>query len=142
MFMRVVQADETPFNVLKEDKQCYIWLYCSGADSPDAALPDVKNIALYGYQNSRARSCPVAFLGNYDGYLQTDGYGAYDGLHRVSNVGCLAHARRKFMEAKKLQGKGKSDNALAKIQKLYGIESRLKGAPAKHRKAERQTDIG
>ncbi|WP_414486350.1 IS66 family transposase [Vibrio anguillarum] len=38
--------------------------------------------------------------------LQTDGYGVYDGLHLVTNVGCLAHARRKFMEAKKLQGKG------------------------------------
>ncbi|MFL7039384.1 IS66 family transposase [Vibrio lentus] len=137
----VVQADETPLNVLKEDKQCYMWLYCSGADSPDAALPNVKNIALYDYQNSRARACPVAFLGDYSGYLQTDGYGAYDGLHHVTNVGCLAHARRKFMDAKKLQGKGKSgkaDKALAKIQKLYGIESRLKGATVETRKAERQ----
>ncbi|WP_414486351.1 IS66 family transposase [Vibrio anguillarum] len=33
----VIQADETPLNVLKEDKQCYMWLYCSGADSPEAA---------------------------------------------------------------------------------------------------------
>jgi transposase len=137
----VVQADETPLNVLKEDKQCYMWLYCSGADSPGAALPNVKNIALYDYQNSRARACPVAFLGDYSGYLQTDGYGAYDGLHQVTNVGCLAHARRKFMDAKKLQGKGKSgkaDKALAKIQKLYGIESRLKGTSVETRKTERQ----
>ncbi len=55
--------------------------------------------------------------------------------------GGLAHARRKFMDAKKLQGKGKSgkvDKALAKIQKLYGIESRLKGVPVEERKAERQ----
>ncbi len=77
----------------------------------------------------------------YNGYLQTDGYGAYDGLHQVTNVGCMAHARRKFMDAKKLQGKGKSgkaDKALAKIQKLYGIESRLKGESAGKRKAERQ----
>jgi transposase len=137
----VVQADETPLNVLKEDKQCYMWLYCSGADSPGAALPNMRNIVLYDYQNSRARGCPVAFLGDYSGYLQTDGYGVYDGLHQVTNVGCLAHARRKFMEAKKLQGKGKSgkaDKALAKIQKLYGIESRLKGESAEKRKAERQ----
>lgn len=121
----VIQADETPLNVLKEDKQCYMWLYCSGADSPDAALPNVRNIVLYDYQNSCARSCPVAFLGDYDGYLQTDGYYIYDGLHLVTNIGCFAHARRKFMDAKKLQGKGKSskaDKALAKIQKLYGIE--------------------
>lgn len=74
--------------------------------------------------------------------MQTDGYGAYDGLHQVSNVGYLAHhARRKFMEAKKLQGKdksGKANKTLAKIQKLYGIESRLKGASAEKRKVERQ----
>ncbi|MEZ8290436.1 IS66 family transposase [Vibrio sp. 10N.237.312.B06] len=108
----VVQADETPLNVLKEEKKCYMWLYCSGADSPEAALPNVKNIALYDYQNSRARACPIAFLGDYNGYLQTDGYAAYDGLHQVTNVGCLAHARRKFMDAKKLQGKGKSGKAI------------------------------
>ncbi len=64
----VVQADETPLNVLKEEKKCYMWLYCSGADSPEAALPNVKNIALYDYQNSRARACPVDFLGDYNGY--------------------------------------------------------------------------
>jgi len=96
---------------------------------------------LYDYQNSRARACPVAFWGDCSGYLQTDGYGVYDGLHQVTNVGCMAHARRKLMEAKKVQGKGKSgkaDKALAKIQKLYGIELRLKGASVATRKAERQ----
>ena len=44
---------------------------------------------------------------------------AYDGLTQVTNVGCFAHARRKFMEAKKLQGKGKTgkvDIALAKTE--------------------------
>ncbi|CAH1531631.1 hypothetical protein THF5H11_140022 [Vibrio jasicida] len=137
----VVQVGETPLNVLKDDKQCYMWLYCSGADSPDATLSNVKNTALYDYQNSRARACPVTFLGDYSGYLQTDGSGAYDGLHQVTNVGSLAHARRKFMDAKKVQGKGKSgkvDKALAKIQKLYGIEFRLKSASVETRKAERQ----
>nr|AKN39309.1 Mobile element protein [Vibrio sp. FF_286]AKN40035.1 Mobile element protein [Vibrio tasmaniensis] len=41
------------------------------------------------------------------------------------------------MDAKKLQGKGKL-GALSKTQKLYGIESRLKGASIETRKAERQ----
>ncbi len=137
----VVQADETPLNVLKEDKQCYMWVYCSGADSPEAALKDVKNIVLFDYQNGRSRACPVAFLGEYDGYLQTDGYKAYDGLPKVKHLGCLAHARRKFMDAKKLQGKGKTgkaDVALAKIQKLYALETRLKGKAAQERLTERQ----
>ena len=137
----VVQADETPLNVLKENKQCYMWLYCSGADSPGATLTGVKNIVLFDYQNSRARSCPVGFLADYAGYLQSDGYSVYDGLTKVTNVGCFAHARRKFIEAKKLQGKGKTgkaDIALAKIQKLYALESRLKASSATTRYEERQ----
>ena len=101
----VVQADETPLNVLKEDKQCYMWLYCTGADSPSRSSQRKKYRLVR--LSKQSRECPVAFL-DYSGYLQTDGYGAYDGLHQVTNVGCLAHARRKFMEAKKLQGKGKS----------------------------------
>ncbi|EWS69302.1 hypothetical protein Y702_09610 [Vibrio vulnificus BAA87] len=124
----VVQADETPLNVLKEDKQCYMWLYCSGADSLGAALPNVRNIVLYDYQNSRARSCPVAFLGDYDGYLQTDGYGVYDGLHRVTNVGCFAHARRKFM------GRilGNIGSRLQKIKKESNFPRVMRGKGLKH----------
>lgn len=99
----------------------------------------MKDIVLFDYQNSRARACPVGFLGDYSGYLQSDGYGAYNGL---TKVGCFAHARRKFMDAKKLQGKGKSgkaDVALAKIQKLYALESRLKLASVEERWSERQS---
>lgn len=40
------------------------------------------------------------------------------------------------MDAMKLQGKGKADKVLAKIQKLYGIELRLKGASSKSRQQE------
>ena len=135
------RLDETPLNVLKENKQCYMWLYCSGADSPGGTLAGMKNIVLFDYQNSRARSCPVGFLGDYSGYLQSDGYRVYDGLSHVTNVGCFAHARRKFMEAKKLQGKGKTgkaDVALANIQKLYALASRLKASSATTRYEERQ----
>lgn len=85
----------------------------------------------------------MGFLGDYPGYLQSDGYGAYDGLTQVTNVGSFAHARRKFMDAKKLQGKGKSGNAdmaLAKIQKLYALESRLKLASGEARWSEKQSE--
>jgi len=126
----MVQADETALN---EHKHCYMWLYCRAYTHQ---VP-----VLYNYQNSRARACPAVFSGDYSKYLQTDDYGVYDGIHQVTNIGCLVFVRRKFMDAKKLQGKGKSgkaDKALAKIQKLYGIESRLKGESAEKRKAERQ----
>jgi transposase len=82
------------------------------------------------------------FLGDYSGYLQTDGYAAYDGLTQVTNVSCFAHARRRFMEAKKFQVKGKTgkvDIALAKIQKLYALVARLKQSSAEERWSERQS---
>jgi transposase len=59
-------------------------------------------------------------------YLNVDGYAGYEG----TLVGCWAHARRYFMEANKVQAKGKSSKAgmaLSFIQKLYDIELQLKG---------------
>ncbi|MDO6721621.1 IS66 family transposase, partial [Psychrosphaera sp. 1_MG-2023] len=106
----------------------YMWLYCTGTDSPNPAN-DIPNIVLYDYQNSRAASCVVDYLDGYSGYLQVDGYQVYEKTN-ASLAGCWAHARRKFIEAKQVQGKkktGKADVVLSLIQKLYGIESKAKG---------------
>ena len=56
-------------------------------------------------------------------------------------VGCWAHARRKFHEAKIAQGKkpiGKADMALSTIQKLYRIETQIKSLPVAQRLSVRQ----
>ena len=125
----VLNADETTVTVVKSDKvNSYMWVYCSGADSPRPDNP-IPNIVLYDYHNSRAASCVVDYLDGYEGYLQVDGYQAYEKT-QARLVGCMAHARRKFIEAKKLQSKnktGKADVVLSLIQKLYGVESGLKG---------------
>lgn len=55
----VVQADETPLNVLKEGKQCYMWLYSSGAGSPEATLPGMKNIVFLHNQCYRSGASSV-----------------------------------------------------------------------------------
>ena len=135
----VIHADETPLKVIKEDKKkCYMWVYCTGTDSPnERGLP---NIVLYDYQNSRAGSCPVKYLGDFNGYLQVDGYAGY---HQVGAtlVGCMAHARRKFKEAEQSQPKGKtgkSNWALNHIQKLYRIETGLKGKSVDEKFAVRE----
>ena len=128
----LLNADETTVNVVKSDKvNSYMWVYCSGADSPKPDSP-IPNIVLYDYQTSRAAACVMDYLDGYQGYLHVDGYQAYEKT-QASLVGCWAHARRKFIEAKKLQGKnktGKADVVLSLIQKLYGIESRLKDKSA------------
>lgn len=36
------------------------------------------NIVLYGYHNSRAAACVMNYLDGYQGYLQVDGYQAYE----------------------------------------------------------------
>lgn len=58
----VIHADETPLKVIHEDKnQCYMWVYCTGSDSPNKNSLKERNtppnIVLYDYQNSRAGQC-------------------------------------------------------------------------------------
>ena len=123
----VIQADETTLKVINEDNvKSYMWLYCTGTDSPSqGAIP---NIVLYDYQSGRAGQCAVDYLDGFTGYLQVDGYAGYEKTS-AQLVGCWAHARRKFIEAQTAQPKGKTgkaDMALSMIQKLYRIEISLK----------------
>ena len=123
----VIHADETPLKVIREEKATsYMWVYCSGEDKLNNNK--TKNIVLYDYHNSRAAQCPITFLDGYSNYLQVDGYAAY-GKTTAILAGCMAHARRKFIDAKTAQGKkktGKADVILNLIGKLYGIEAVIK----------------
>ena len=128
---RVIHADETTVNVLASEKsKCYMWLYCTGTDSPgnSAQATSNPNIVLYDYHASRASACAIEFLQSYSGYLQVDGYQGYAST-KATLVGCWAHARRKFIEADVAQGKGKSGKAnfaVNFIKKLYRIEIKIK----------------
>lgn len=127
----LINADETTVQVLKEpgraaNSKSYMWVFRGGP--PDA--PSV----YFHYHQTRGGTVPAEFLDGYEGAVQTDGYVAYDFLdHKpgVTHLGCLAHARRKFMEAQKARGKnnkktGGPDIALQYIQNLYRIEKRAK----------------
>jgi len=135
----VVQADETTLKVINEDKvKSYMWLYCTGTDSPSNSK--APNIVLYDYQSGRAGQCAVDYLDGFNGYLQVDGYAGYEKT-AATLVGCWAHARRKFIEAQTAQPKGKTgkaDMALSMIQKLYGIERGLKDKSAQEKYQVRQ----
>lgn len=100
----ILHADETVVNVVKSDKaNHYMWVYCSGTDTPHP-MNIQPNIVLFDYQPIRSADCLVNYLSGYSGYLQVDGYQAYEKT-AATLVGCWANARRKFMEAKKVQGK-------------------------------------
>jgi transposase len=113
-----------PLKVIREEKNTsYMWVYCCGEDKLNNNK--TKNIVLYDYHNSRAAQCPITFLDGYSNYLQVDGYAAY-GKTKAILAGCMAHARRKFIDAKTAQGKNKTDVILNLIGKLYGIEAAIK----------------
>lgn len=93
-----LQVDETPIPVLTKDKpgsmhKGYHWVYYD---------PGSKQV-LFNYQPSRERAGPDEMLESFCGYLQTDGYAAYNNLKNQANItqlACMAHARRKFEHAK------------------------------------------
>ncbi|WP_435277327.1 IS66 family transposase (plasmid) [Psychrobium sp. nBUS_13] len=118
-----IHADETPLKVIKANKATsYMWLYCCGDDKPEGKT----NIVLFDYHNSRAGQCAIDFLDDYSGYMHVDGYKGYEKTS-ATLVACLAHIRRKFIEAKgNNKTTGKADVALNFIGKLYGIEQSIK----------------
>jgi transposase len=93
-----LQADETPVPVQMHDgrgqnHQAYLWQY---------GKPGGETV--FDFCLGRGREGPRKFLGEWEGILQTDGYSAYDDIGglKLVHVGCWAHARRKFVDAVKV----------------------------------------
>ena len=137
---RVIHCDETRVQVLKEPDrapggQSWMWVQTGG--------PPDQPVILFDYSTSRAQEVPTRLLDGYRGYVMTDDYAGYNALGAqagVERLGCWAHARRKFVDAQKVQPKGKTgraDIALNLINKLYGIERDLKDSDDENRKAGR-----
>ncbi len=120
---RYLHVDETTIKVLDENKKGkthlgYYWVYHNSD----------QKMVLFDYRQGRGREGPHDILKNYQGYLQTDGYVAYDDFEKRSGITlmhCMAHARRKFVEA--LQNdQTRSEHALNMFQQLYAVERRIK----------------
>jgi hypothetical protein len=77
----------------------------------------------------REREGPKRFLGNFEGILQSDGYGAYDhiGGKGIVHAACWAHARRKFFEAVKLNAKDQTSiRIVAQLNELFAIDAQAR----------------
>lgn len=125
----VIHCDETRVQVLKEpdrDPTSQSWMWVQASGPPD------RKVVLLDYTSSCAQDVPLRLLESYRGYVMTDDYAVYNALALqpgVERLACMAHARRKFVEAQKVQSKGKTgraDIALTMINKLYGAERELK----------------
>ncbi len=131
-----VQIDETPIRHLApghgKTKQGYLWV-----------ASDPRGEVLFHWETSRAATClekvvPVDFRG----HIQCDGYEAYDCFARrrgvgIVLVGCLAHVRRQFYDARE-QAPKVAGWILKHIGNLYEIEAELRKVRAGPRSRQAQ----
>ncbi len=95
----------------------YLWTYIG--DQMDV---------VFDFTPTRSRQGPIQFLGDYEGYVQADAYSGYDEFFRkghATEVGCNAHARRKFEYAMD-SDPVRAAHLMVLWRKLYEIESRAK----------------
>ena len=92
--------------------------------------PNGKKVILFHYHQKRSGEVARELLKEYRGYLQSDGYSVYHSVgdtDGIISVGCWAHVRRKFIDAKGLaEHVSHADDALAKISKLFHIDGALR----------------
>lgn len=95
---------------------------------------------MFDYQRGRNKESPAKMLKDFQGFLQTDGYAAYDQFAQregVQMLHCMAHARRYFKEAED-NDKSRSAYALLAFQELYELERQLKDLPNEEKHKLRQ----
>ena len=125
----IVHADETPVKILNaygikdvkgKLKQGYVWAYVTPKHSPIKAV-------VYDFAQGRGSEYPNTFLQGFKGKLVCDGYNGYKPLfgRGVIEVGCMAHARRKFHELHVTGQSLISIEALELFQTLYTIEREI-----------------
>lgn len=111
-----LQTDDTPVTVLDERGGSYkgrLWTY----------LDPLGQQVVFDATPTHERDGPETFLAAFQGALQADAYTGYDGLYRtgrILEIGCWAHARRRFVEA--LMTDAQAALMVARIQQLYQVE--------------------
>lgn len=115
-----IMVDETTIRVLDKMKKGkshtgYHWLYYDPLNAE----------VFFEYQPGRNARFPAETLKDFSGFLQTDGYSGYDQIGRredITQLACLAHARRKFKKALS-NDKKRAGWMLKRIRYLYLVES-------------------
>jgi len=128
-----IQADETTLQVLKEHnrkatQKSYIWLGVGMDKYP---------VVFMKYADNRSGTVPTEIFTGFNGYLQTDGYQGYNSVvksEKITQLGCWAHARRKFADIVKSKKSSQesqkyANEAIILIRKLYKIETNIKDKP-------------
>lgn len=119
---KVVGTDDTPVKLQEEDnpktKTARAWIY----------LDTIRMRAVFDFTSDRSAAGPLAFLGDFSGYLQADAYKGYDAFFsngKAKEVACWAHARRYFFEAEKT-APALAGAAVSWIKLLFDVEDEAK----------------
>jgi transposase len=115
-------------------QRAYLWTYTPGAFEALKAV-------VYDFAETRAGEHARTFLGEWKGKLLCDDYTGYKALFAqgVIELGCMAHARRKFFD---LHASNKSEiaqSALQYIAQLYDVEREVQLLAPSERHEIRQT---
>jgi transposase len=134
----ILHSDDTP--VPLREKGATVKARAWGWVNPQLRL------AAYEFTVSRAGIHPQSFLTGWEGYLIADAYAGYDRLFANPNlreVGCWAHARRKFFEVAKTQKQpGLAHEAVARIAAFYHLDNAWKEFDPDERRRRRQEEVG
>jgi transposase len=127
-----IHADETPVAQLDpgsgKTKRAYLWAYRSND------LEAGPRIIVFDYRGGRSGEHARQFLGAWQGHLVVDDYGGYKALFSPARqealpcieLGCWAHARRKFFDLHQANASSMALEALTRIGQLYTIEQQGK----------------
>ena len=133
----VLHADETPVAMLKpgtgKTHRAYLWSYATTQYTGPQAV-------VYDFAETRGGRHAEAFLGDWHGKLVCDDYAGYKALFGkgVTEVGCMAHARRKFHDLWANHKSQIAEEALKLFGKLYEVERPLQDLGAEERRRIRQ----
>jgi len=138
MRAHVLGTDDTGLRVPDKDhengiRKGYMWAYVGD-----------QRIVVFDYTPTRKSEGPANFLVKRKGIVQCDAYSGYKRIARehpeVIWAGCLAHARRKFVEALDA-GDLRAAIAIAMLKSLYKVEAEATAAGLDHeqRLEQRQT---
>lgn len=134
---KVIHTDDTQVKLIdasiRSTRLARFWAYLGDGMHP---------YTIYDFTQTRERAGPETFLKGFEGYLQADAYGGYDGVYlqsrgKITEVACWAHCRRYWYKARE-QDPARAHHVLAVIGRLYDVERAARDKDAVVRQSLRQ----
>lgn len=139
----IAHSDDTTIQVLHEEGRkptsvSRMWVYTN-------SKKEDHSIVIFDYQPTRAGRHPSEFLKGFSGYLICDGYDGYNAVTGIKRCGCLAHTRRKFVDAlpkdKEAYKTSVAAKAVSYCNRIYHEEGILAEMSAEERYEQRLVKV-